>query len=200
MLFRSQSMGSIIRDIFKIDSLSTPGSTPLNPMWVKSADGITGSAGGAGGGLFSGIGNLFSGYTWDGMATGSTLSSLDTQASNFVAAGAAGFSSGGSVRRFAAGGYSGRDTVPSWLEPGEFVMRKSAEDSIGMHNLNRMNNLGANGAQPNVSVNVTNQGTPQDVQGKPSTRFDGQKMIIDVVLKDFANNGPIRQTLRGDKF
>ena len=162
---------------------------------IATSGSITGVPGGLGSGLFSSIGDWFSGGT-----SGVSQGALNASESMAISTGATIFSSGGSVRRFAAGGYSGRDTVPSWLEPGEFVMRKSAVDSIGMNNLNRMNNLGANGAQPNVSVNVTNQGTPQDVQGKPSTRFDGQKMIIDVVLKDFANNGPIRQTLRGDKF
>ena len=53
---------------------------------------------------------------------------------------------------------------------------------------------------PNVSVNVNNTGTQQEVQGKPSVRMNGQQMVIDIITKDFANNGPIRQSMRGNNF
>lgn len=195
-----ETMGNAIMNLLGFD-LSKPGSSPLNPMWVKSADlGVGGgSGGGMFGGLFGGISNLFGGYSWDGMASGSMLQGLTDQANIFASMGLA-LSSGGSVRRMANGGQFGRDTVPARLEPDEYVLRSSAARSIGMHNLNRMNNLGAAGVAPNVNVNVQNNGTPQEVQGKPNVRFDGSKMVVDIVLKDFANNGPIRQTLRGDKF
>jgi len=39
----------------------------------------------------------------------------------------------------ARGGPSGTDTVPAWLTPGEFVMRKSAVDQIGASTLRYMN-------------------------------------------------------------
>ena len=55
-------------------------------------------------------------------------------------------------------------------------------------------------APPNVSVNVNNTGTQQEVQGKPSVRMNGQQMVIDIITKDFANNGPIRQSMRGNNF
>ena len=52
--------------------------------------------------------------------------------------------SGGSVSRFASGGLvpgSGNsDTVPAMLTPGEFVIKKSSVNSIGVGNLARMNN------------------------------------------------------------
>ena len=47
----------------------------------------------------------------------------------------------------------------------------------------------------NVSVNVTNTGTPQEATASPP-RFDGEKMVIDIVMRDLSNNGPIRKTLR----
>ncbi len=40
---------------------------------------------------------------------------------------------------FAFGGRVGTDTVPAMLTPGEFVVRKSAVDRIGIANLNNMN-------------------------------------------------------------
>lgn len=47
-------------------------------------------SGGSGTGLFTGIGNVLSGNAWDGMAAGSNLAALTTQAQNNVNSGAAG--------------------------------------------------------------------------------------------------------------
>ena len=48
---------------------------------------------------------------------------------------------------------------------------------------------------PNVGLVVNNSGTPKEVQtSKP--RFDGDKYIVDVIMRDLQNNGPIRKTLR----
>lgn len=54
-----------------------------------------------------------------------------------------GFASGGPVYRAAGGSIfqpRGTDTVPAMLTPGEFVIRKSAVDSIGVENLQAINN------------------------------------------------------------
>jgi TP901 family phage tail tape measure protein len=57
--------------------------------------------------------------------------------------------SGGPIQKFARGGYvpgSGDgDTVPAMLEPGEFVIRKRAVQTIGTNNLHRMNKYGSGG-------------------------------------------------------
>jgi len=51
---------------------------------------------------------------------------------------------GGKIHGFAGGGMvpgrGNRDTVPAMLEPGEFVMRKSAVKKIGANNIAQMNN------------------------------------------------------------
>lgn len=56
---------------------------------------------------------------------------------------------GGPIQKFARGGYvpgSGDgDTVPAMLEPGEFVIRKRAVQTIGTNNLHRMNKYGSGG-------------------------------------------------------
>jgi TP901 family phage tail tape measure protein len=54
---------------------------------------------------------------------------------------------GGKIQGFAAGGKpTGTDTVPAMLTPGEYVVKKSAAQSIGYSNLHRMNQSnGVNG-------------------------------------------------------
>ena len=101
--------------------------------------------------------------------------------------------SGGYVKKFAAGGMA-RDRVPALLEPGEFVVRRQAAKVAGAGNLSALNSTGQMGGG-NVSVNVTNTGTPQEASASPP-RFDGEKMVIDIVMRDLSNNGPIRKTLR----
>lgn len=59
---------------------------------------------------------------------------------------ARGFNQGGKVLAFAKGGLvpgsGNRDTVPAMLTPGEFVMKKSAVESMGVSNLKAMNRGG----------------------------------------------------------
>jgi len=49
------------------------------------------------------------------------------------------------LKRNKGGGISGQDTVPALLTPGEFVFNKSAAQSIGYSNLNKMNKQGVQG-------------------------------------------------------
>ena len=58
-----------------------------------------------------------------------------------------GYNSGGSIN-------SGIDNVPIMAQEGEFVMRRSAVESIGVENLNRMNRTG----QATGGVNITFSG------------------------------------------
>jgi hypothetical protein len=106
------------------------------------------------------------------------------------------FASGGSVRKFAAGGVMQRDSVPALLEPGEFVIRKPMAKAIGGPALERMN---ATGQMPTgkVEVNMINKGTPQTAQVEQKPQVDGKGIVIDIVLKDLQNNGPIKQAIRG---
>lgn len=109
----------------------------------------------------------------------------------------AGFFSGGKASGglvHMAGGGQVRDRVPAMLEPGEFVIRKPMAKAIGGPVLNSMN---ATGSMPTgeVAVNITNTGTPQEATASPP-RFDGEKMVVDIVMRDLRNNGPIRKSLR----
>ena len=101
------------------------------------------------------------------------------------------------VRNMAAGGQVNalRDRVPTMLEPGEFVMRKPAAKSIGTGNLSRMNATGAAG-MGNVQFNIVNEGEPKSAEQQGQPKFDADKIVIDVVMRDLQSNGPIRNALR----
>ena len=63
-----------------------------------------------------------------------------------------GYNTGGMVplQGYASGG--GVDNVPAMLQEGEYVMRRSAVQSIGIENLNRMNRTGQSGG---VNISFT---------------------------------------------
>jgi hypothetical protein len=115
------------------------------------------------------------------------------------------FASGGSVggggafARFAAGGgVMMRDRIPSLLEPGEFVMKKTSVDSIGRSSMERMNATGkASGSPTNIKIQVDNSGQPKEAQ-QGETQFDGETAIVKLILKDLSSNGPIRRSIRGN--
>lgn len=102
-------------------------------------------------------------------------------------------SAAGGIVKMAAGGML-RDRVPALLEPGEFVIRKASAKAAGGPALNALN---ATGKMPGaVSINIQNEGQPKDAEQSEQPRFDGEKFVVDVVLRDLSNNGPIRKSLR----
>ena len=135
----------------------------------------------------SGGGNILSGLS--GFTSAGPFDTTAIGPESFL-----GLAGGGKVRKMAAGGMN-RDRVPALLEPGEFVMKRSAARSIGDANLNSMNATGQMGG--NVSVNIVNQGTPQEATQQSAPKFDGEKFVIDIVTRDLRNNGPIRKSMRG---
>lgn len=80
------------------------------------------------------------------------LTSIATGGRTRISVGAGGgqtLASGGIVqdaKYLATGGPSGTDTVPAWLTPGEFVMRKSAVDRLGVGFLSALNGGGGAGS------------------------------------------------------
>jgi len=101
----------------------------------------------------------------------------------------------GSVPQMASGGML-RDRVSARLEPGEFVIRKPIARKIGATNLAAMNATGNTGNNSAPVINIKNEGTQKDAQASPP-RFDGDKYVIDIIMRDLSNNGPIRRSLRG---
>ena len=108
-----------------------------------------------------------------------------------------GTAAAGGVVHMAQGGQVNalRDRVPAMLEPGEFVIRKNSAKSIGRNNLNRMNDTGSS-SMGNVQFNIVNEGAPKAAEQQGPPRIDTDKIVIDVVMRDLANNGPIRKALR----
>ena len=160
---------------------------------MGSIGGALGTSGSGGGGIFGkifgGISSMF-GFGGQGALTGA---GGFTDGGLFSGIASGGFVPSSNWQRLAAGGMA-RDRVPALLEPGEFVMKRSAANSIGGPALNQMNATGKAGG--NVVVNIENQGTPQDATAS-EPRFDGEKFVIDIVTRDLRNNGPIRKSLRG---
>ena len=176
-----RGLGSGIKNLFTGESGILSG---LGGMFK----GLMGSEGG--GGLFSSItGMLGMGAGGGGFNFGSLFG---------MAAGAP-MATGGlvGVRHMAEGGQINalRDRVPAMLEPGEFVIRKPAAKSIGNRALGQMNATGAAG-MGNVQFNIVNEGEPKSAEQQGQPKFDADKIVIDVVMRDLQSNGPIRNALR----
>jgi len=151
-----------------------------------------GSAGG-GSGLF---GTIFSGIS--GIFGGGAAAATAPAASFLMGIGAAGgilVASGELIRQMNSGGAVMRDSVPALLEPGEFVMRKSAVDKAGLPAMQAMNSGSSQkNNMPPVKVQVENTGQPKEAQA--DTKMDGEAMIIKIITKDLSSNGPIRRSIR----
>ena len=118
---------------------------------------------------------------------GAMLGSIST-GGLYAAGGVVHMSQGGQVNAL-------RDRVPAMLEPGEFVIRKNSAKSIGRNNLHQMNSTGASG-MGNVQFNIVNEGSPKQAEQQGPPKIDTDKIVVDVVMRDLANNGPIRKALR----
>lgn len=96
---------------------------------------------------------------------------------------AKGFAKGGRPR-----GLDPRDTVPAWLQPGEFVVRKSVVDSMGVGFFKAVNagSFSAPGGPPSgegAAVGMANGGrvTKQEPARIGSRKDDGPKIIPAIV-------------------
>lgn len=81
---------------------------------------------------------------------------------------------------FITGGVAGRDSVPSMLMPGEFVLRKSAVDRVGVGNLSRLND-GRNGAPMSTSSAGGGGGTTVVVNVHGSVL--SERDLVDVIKR-----------------
>ena len=69
-----------------------------------------------------------------------------------------GFIKDNKVQKFATGGVvEGQDNVPILAQNGEFVMSRSAVESVGIETMNRINQTGSAGVTVNISGNVMSQ-------------------------------------------
>ena len=90
--------------------------------------------------------------------------------------------------KYHSGGITGlkSDEIPAILQKGEGVFTKE-----------QMAAMGGQGGATNVQVNVINQ-TSQPVSAEQGTpKFDGEKMVLDIVLRAVNSPGGFRDGMRG---
>jgi len=152
-----------------------------------------------------------------GLFGGTTRNGFDSSAAISVGGGGFDFSglklaTGG---RVSGPGSSTSDSIPAWLSDGEYVVNAQAASQPGALELLDALNEGkaiirrasgggagqtAGSPAPASSVgapqvNIINNSS-QPLQGQANARFDGEQMIIDVVVSNLQKNGEIAQTIK----
>lgn len=94
----------------------------------------------------------------------------------------------GAPRYHGGGMVLGRNEVPIIAEKGERVLTKAQQSNLDAA-------LSSRSAAPEVQVNVINNGTAQQVSNT-ETKFDGKRMVVNVILEDLSRNGPISRQLK----
>ena len=116
-----------------------------------------------------------------------------------------GFATGGSVPRFAAGGQlpaRGTDTVPAMLTPGEFVIRKSAVDAVGLGTLNNINSMGSGYGAKSGSGYLVHGGLHDPAKdsvksAKGLAQVASQQLVLSEILQaNKQTNSSIKQMTR----
>lgn len=90
--------------------------------------------------------------------------------------------------RFHTGGVIGQE-VPAILEKGEGVFTREQMKALGA-------NLNARSGTPDVKFNLINNSGHNLDSDEQNVRFDGQAMILDVVVKAAGRPGPFRDSLK----
>ncbi len=199
-----------------LDMVAQAAATNLNEaLFGKS--GTTGLIGNAISGLFGGgalngalVGDSTfapsGGWSYGGVGT--------TSAGGYTSLTAGGIrlANGGLVR---GPGTSTSDSIPASLSDGEFVVNAKGVSQPGALDLLDALNEGkaiirrasggsvgqtnsapaTTGAIGMPQINIINNSS-QPVQGQATARFDGERMIVDVVLDDLHRNGEIAQTIK----
>jgi hypothetical protein len=90
------------------------------------------------------------------------------------------------------------DTVPAWLTPGEFVMSKSAVDSIGISTLSALNsgNIGVTGSPSAASPSAGGMASGGVVSGSMSSGGSGGGTILPAIV---ANERTLSQLNAGGR-
>lgn len=100
---------------------------------------------------------------------------------------------GGYVRSFHRGGLA-RDEIPAVLQAGEYVMSRR-----GVAALDQINNGNIGKGNMNVAINVENQtGQPVSMDNQ-GMKFDGERYVVNVILKNLNSNGALRNAFAGLK-
>jgi len=172
---------SILRDIVKLQ------------LQGNISDILGGSGGGSGGsGLLSSLGGLIGGNTGSNFA-GSDLEYAMFDLFAFAKGGI--MSSGGSMplNMYANGGVA---NTPQLAMFGEGRM---AEAYVPLPDGRTIPVTMSGGGQsaPSVQVNVINQTSQEVTANQGQMKFDGKKMILDVVMSAAGTPGPFRDSMKG---
>jgi TP901 family phage tail tape measure protein/lambda family phage tail tape measure protein len=113
------------------------------------------------------------------------------------------FSRAGGYVRKAAGGVTTRDSVHAYVQPGEYIMRQSAVESVGRENLDRINSMGNRRVGEHTSnvVPFRNEKRQPDnvnvwVVSPDQKPPPGPKDIIAVIGQDIRNGGSTKQLIK----
>lgn len=126
--------------------------------------------------------------------------------------------SGGIVKKFARGGLvpgSGNgDTVPAMLEPGEFVIRKKAVETLGSQNLHKINRYASGGyvqrfaegdrvrkiAKENDALNKSHIGEDISLTKEAIQKYANNYKSKEFFASAFDNAGISKEDLKNGKF
>ncbi|MEK6531255.1 MAG: hypothetical protein AABZ23_02035 [Deltaproteobacteria bacterium] len=131
--------------------------------------------------------NYIIGSSWFSPPAASTPTVMQVHSGGYI------MHRGGYVPRFHFGGLSS-DEVPAILQKGEYVVSRKGVAALDAINSGRI----ADGSPSvNVSVSMENKsGYPLAIE-KSSAKFDGEKFVVGVVLKDLNGYGPLYRALQG---
>jgi tape measure domain-containing protein len=209
------SLGDTLKSLLKgdfDDIASAWGDTLLNMAAQAAATNLNEALFGKSGtsGL---IGDALSGL----FGGGTTKNGFDSSAA--ISVGGGGFDLSG-IRLAGGGRVSGpgtstSDSIPAWLSDGEYVVNAQAVSQPGaLELLDALNegkaiirraSGGAAGKTAGSPATASSIGAPQvniinnssqPLQGQANARFDGEQMIIDVVVSNLQKNGEIAQTIK----
>ena len=120
------------------------------------------------------------------------------------------FNHGGFVNGFDRNIRTGIDSVLARVTPGEFVMKPSIVDRFGLDFFDHLNTTGnikfnrprnlsqvseGGSGETNVEIRINNTGAPIDLAIQ-STRRENNKIIINAIVGDARNSGPITKAIK----
>lgn len=158
-------------------------------------------SGGSSGGLFSKIGEFFSG-SGDGVQPGADAGAYSIDANPYLNMPSE-FANGGimsefgslELRKYANGGIA---NSPQMAIFGEGRMNEAYVPLPDGRSIPvTMTGGGSGDGKANVTVNVINQTTQQVTANQSQPRFDGKQMILDIVLTAASQPGQFREGMKG---
>jgi hypothetical protein len=154
--------------------------TAAGNLWMEVTAGLHAAAAelaaaGAVSGAGKGLSSLFSPSTIASLATPG-MGVYDVGASLFATGGAVGFASGGQAK-------DPRDTIPAWLSPGEFVLRPSAVETLGLDTLHFLNGLTPSSMGANrFSKAPASFSAPAPSQQQTHSRQEAKTTVVPVTI------------------